>query len=44
LAQVGLAIGSRFRAIERAAQPVAEKHIEALQAEIAAAGTKEPVG
>lgn len=44
LTQVGLAIVSRFRAIERAAQTVAEKHIEALQAEIAAAQTKQPAG
>jgi len=44
LTLVGLAIVSRFRAIERAAQTVAEKHIEALQAEIAAAETKEPAG
>jgi len=36
LTQVGLAVVSRFRAIERAAASVAEQHIVALQAEIAA--------
>jgi molybdate transport system regulatory protein len=37
LTQAGLAIVSRFRAIERAAESAAEPHIAALQAEIAAA-------
>jgi len=37
LTQVGLAVVSRFRAIERAARSAAEQHIAALQAEIAAA-------
>jgi len=44
LTEVGLAIVSRFRAIERAAQTVAARHIDALQAEIAAAETKQPAG
>lgn len=35
LTQVGLAIVSRFRAIERAAEAATEQHIAALQAEIA---------
>ena len=33
----GLAVVSRFRAIERAATSAAEQHIKALQAEIEAA-------
>lgn len=37
LTQVGLAVVSRFRAIERAAESAAEQHISALQSEIAAA-------
>ena len=37
LTTVGLAVVSRFRAIERAAAAAAEQHIRALQAEIAAA-------
>lgn len=37
LTQVGLAIVSRFRAIERAAESAARQHMTALQAEIAAA-------
>lgn len=37
LTQAGLAIVSRFRAIERAAEAAAEQHMAALQAEIAAA-------
>ena len=37
LTTVGLAVVSRFRAIERAAASAAEQHIRALQAEIAAA-------
>ena len=37
LTQLGLAVVSRFRAIERAATHVAEQHINALQAEIEAA-------
>ena len=36
LTPVGLAVVSRFRAIERAATAAAEQHIRALQAEIAA--------
>lgn len=36
LTNVGLAVVTRFRAIERAASAAAEQHIEALQAEIAA--------
>ena len=36
LTQAGLAIVSRFRAIERAAESAAEPHMAALQAEIAA--------
>lgn len=36
LTPVGLAVVSRFRAIERAATAVAQNHIEALQAEIEA--------
>src|SRR5690606_20500385 len=36
LTPVGLAVVSRFRAIERAATAVAEQHIKALQDEIAA--------
>ena len=36
LTPVGLAVVSRFRAIERAATSAAEQHMEALQAEIAA--------
>ena len=36
LTPVGLAVVSRFRAIERAATAAAEQHMEALQAEIAA--------
>lgn len=38
LTDIGLAIVSRFRAIERAATAVAEQHIAALQAEIEAGG------
>jgi len=37
LTQVGLALVSRFRAIQRAAEAATEQHIVALQAEIAAA-------
>ena len=37
LTHVGLAIVSRFRAIERAAESAAQQHMRALQAEIAAA-------
>ncbi len=37
LTSVGLAVVTRFRAIERAATAAAEQHISALQAEIAAA-------
>ena len=37
LTQAGLAVVSRFRAIERAAESAAEPHMAALQAEIAAA-------
>lgn len=37
LTGVGLAVVSRFRAIERAATAAAEQHMNALQAEIAAA-------
>jgi molybdate transport system regulatory protein len=36
LTPVGLAVVSRYRAIERAAQAAAEPHVMALQAEIAA--------
>ncbi len=37
LTTVGLAVVSRYRAIERAAAAAAEQHMDALQAEIAAA-------
>ena len=37
LTTVGLAVVSRYRAIERAAAAAAERHMDALQAEIAAA-------
>ena len=37
LTPVGLAVVSRFRAIERAASAAAEQHISALQADIEAA-------
>lgn len=37
LTQVGLAVVSRFRAIERAAESAARQHMTALQAEVAAA-------
>jgi molybdate transport system regulatory protein len=37
LTPIGLAVVSRFRAIERAAASAAEQHLQALQAEIAGA-------